>query len=252
MNSEKKSMNGNTHIVTGQFVRISQAAASLGERMAAQLIDWAMELVWIFAIIWLLTQIEEVINSSIFPIIAYVLLLFIPIICYSLLWELFNHGQTPGKRLIKLRVVNVDGSSPSLGSLMMRWLLWIADGPTLGFLGIFVMLITRNHQRFGDMAAGTMVIKLARYNKISVTLDEFDHLSPDYKPFYPQAADLSLEQVNLIDQTLKANSDDPHITALAEKVCKVLAITHVRESNSHEFLNRILRDYQYYALQEVI
>ena len=219
MNSEKKSMNGNTHIVTGQFVRISQAAASLGERMAAQLIDWAIELVWIFAIIWLLTQIEEVINSSIFPIIAYVLLLFIPIICYSLLWELFNHGQTPGKRLIKLRVV---------------------------------MLITRNHQRFGDMAAGTMVIKLARYNKISVTLDEFDHLSPDYKPFYPQAADLSLEQVNLISQTLKANPDDPHITALADKVCKVLAITHVRESNSHEFLERILRDYQYYALQEVI
>jgi hypothetical protein len=133
----------------------------------------------------------------------------------------------------------------------MRWLLWIADGPTLGFLGIFVMLVTRNHQRFGDMAAGTMVIKLASYNKISVTLDEFDHLSPDYKPFYPQAADLSLEQVNLITQALKGHPADPHVVALADKVRQVLAITHVRETNSYDFLERVARDYQFYALQEV-
>ena len=251
MNSEKKSMNDNTHIVTGQFVRISQAAASLGERMAAQCIDWVIEFVWVFAIIWLLTELEDIIQNKIILLITFLLLLFIPVICYSLLWELFNHGQTPGKRLMKLRVVNVDGSSPSLGSLMMRWLLWIADGPTLGFLGIFVMLITRNHQRLGDMAAGTMVIRLARYNKISVTLDEFDHLSPDYKPFYPQAADLSLEQVNLISQTLKADPADPHVMTLADKVREVLAITHVRESNNYDFLKRIVRDYQYYALQEI-
>lgn len=244
-------MNNTTHIVTGQFVRISQAAASIGERMAAQCIDWGIEIIWALSIIWLLTALENVIYNTVFELIAYMLLLFFPIICYSLSWELFNHGQTPGKRLMKLRVVNVDGSSPSLGSLMMRWLLWIVDGPTLGFLGIFVMLITRNHQRFGDMAAGTMVIRLARYNKISVTLDEFEHLSPDYKPFYSQAADLSLEQVNLISQTLKGDPADPHVTALAGKVREVLGITQVRDTHSYDFLKRIVRDYQYYALQEI-
>ena len=241
----------NTHIVTGQFVHISQTPATFGERMGAQLIDWVLELVYLFAMIWLLGKVEELLTNDKIQLMAYLLLLFIPLGFYSLLWELFNHGQTPGKRLMKLRVVNVDGSSPSLGALVMRWLLWIADGPSLGFLGIFVMLITRNHQRFGDMAAGTMVIKLASYNKISVTLDEFDHLSPDYKPFYPQASDLSLEQVNLITQTLQGSPDDPHITALADKVRQVLTITHVKETNSHDFLSRIVRDYQYYALQEV-
>ena len=84
-----------------------------------------------------------------------------------------------------------------------------------------------------------------------MTLDEFDHLSPDYKPFYPQAADLSLEQVNLITQTLKAAPDDPHVIALGEKVRQVLGITHVRETSNYDFLERIARDYQYYALQEV-
>lgn len=239
------------HIVTGQFVRINQTPASLGHRMAAQLIDWGIELVWLFAGLWLIGIIEDVVSNSIMTRMAYVVLLFVPIIFYSLLWELLNHGQTPGKQLIKLRVVKTDGSSPSLGALVMRWLLWIADGPTLGFLGIFVMLVTRNHQRFGDMAAGTMVIKLASYNKISVTLDEFDHLSPDYKPFYPQVADLSLEQVNLITQALKGHPADPHVAALADKVRQVLAITHVRETNSYDFLERVARDYQFYALQEV-
>lgn len=239
------------HIVTGQFVRINQTPASLGHRMAAQLIDWGIELVWLFAGLWLIGIIEDVVSDSRMTRMAYVVLLFVPIIFYSLLWELLNHGQTPGKQLIKLRVVKTDGSSPSLGALVMRWLLWIADGPTLGFLGIFVMLVTHNHQRFGDMAAGTMVIKLASYNKISVTLDEFDHLSPDYKPFYPQAADLSLEQVNLITQALKGHPADPHVVALADKVRQVLAITHVRETNSYDFLERVARDYQFYALQEV-
>lgn len=244
-------MNFNTHIVTGQFVRISQTPASLGARMAAQLIDWVIEFVWLFAMVWLLTEIDDILKEHTVMLVFYLLLVFVPVIGYSLLWELFNHGQTPGKWLMKLRVVNVDGSSPSLGSLVMRWMLWIADGPTLGFLGIFVMLINRNHQRFGDMAAGTMVIRLASYHKIQVSLDEFDHLSPDYRPYYPQAAELSLEQVNLITQGLDADSNDPRVAALADKVRQVLAITHVRETSRHDFLSRIVRDYQYYALQDL-
>ena len=133
-------MNRTPHIVTGQFVRINQTPASLGHRMAAQLIDWGIELVWIFAALWLIGNIDDVVDHTIIKDAAYILLLFIPIMFYSLLWELLNHGQTPGKRLIKLRVVKTDGSMPSLGALIMRWLLWIADGPTMGFLGIFVML----------------------------------------------------------------------------------------------------------------
>ena len=77
------------------------------------------------------------------------------------------------------------------------------------------------------------------------------HLSPDYRPVYPQAADLSLEQVNLITQALEGGADNPHVNALADKVRDVLAINHVRESGNYDFLQRVVRDYQYYALQEV-
>lgn len=49
------------------------------------------------------------------------------------------------------------------------------DGPVTGGLGLLVVLLTKNSQRMGDLAAGTMVIKEKNYRKIHVSLDEFDY-----------------------------------------------------------------------------
>ena len=69
--------------------------------------------------------------------------------------------------------------------------------------GLLVVLLNKNNQRLGDLAAGTMVIKEQNYRKIHVSLDEFDYLTQNYHPVYPQSADLSLEQVNVITRTLR-------------------------------------------------
>lgn len=71
----------------------------------------------------------------------------------------------------------------------------------------------------GDLAAGTMVIKEKNYRKIHVSLDEFDYLTKDYRPTYPQASDLSLEQINVITRTLQSGKKDRtrHIASLAKK-----------------------------------
>ena len=50
-----------------------------------------------------------------------------------------------------------------------------------------------------------MVIKEKNYRKIHVSLDEFDYLTQNYHPVYPQSADLSLEQVNVITRTLESS-----------------------------------------------
>ena len=70
---------------------------------------------------------------------------------------------------MNIRVVKLDGS-PSIGSYLLRWLLFIVDGPLTSGLGIFVILLTKNNQRLGDLAAGTMVIKEKNYRKIHVSL----------------------------------------------------------------------------------
>ena len=149
-------------------------------------------------------------------------------------------------------VVKADGSTPGIGSYLLRWLLFPIDGPVTGGLGLLVVLLTKNSQRMGDLAAGTMVIKEKNYRKIHVSLDEFDYLTKDYRPTYPQASDLSLEQINVITRTLQSGKKDRtrRIASLAKKVQELLSITP-HDSNPENFLQTILRDYQYYALEEI-
>lgn len=104
----------------------------------------------------------------------------------------------------------------------------------------------------GDIAAGTMVIKEKTIVRYHVSLDEFDYLTRNYHPVYPQSADLSLEQINVITRTLESGTKDRsrRVTALAKKVQELLLITP-RDGNPETFLQTVLRDYQYYALEEI-
>ena len=104
----------------------------------------------------------------------------------------------------------------------------------------------------GDLAAGTMVIKEKNYRKIHVSLDEFDYLTQNYQPTYPQAAELSLEQINVITRTLQSWKKDRirYNAQLTKKVQELLSVTP-RENNQEKFLQTVLRDYQYYALEEI-
>ena len=117
--------------------------------------------------------------------------------------ELFNHGQSVGKMVMRIRVVKKDGTTPGIGDFFMRWLLQLVD---LGFSGVgaLVILISKNSQRLGDLAAGTMVIQLNDYRKIQVSLDEFSYLDRKYKPVYPQAETSLLTNLMSIQRTLNS------------------------------------------------
>ena len=228
------------NIVTGQYVRIRQTPASVGERMLAQVIDWVIQLGYVALWVYI---------GPNFSTLQVILIVILPVLFYCPLCEMFTGGQTVGKWIVKLRVIMADGTLPSLSAFLLRWLLMIADGPTLGCIGVLVMILNRNNQRFGDMAAGTLVVKLQSYSKIQVSLDDYDYLTEGYRPSYPQASDLSLEQIDVITRAL--DSEQPErITQLSQKVQQLLAITR-REPSDESFLRRILRDYQYYALEEI-
>ena len=238
-------------IITGQFVRISQTPASIGERLMALIIDYFLIGLYILSTITLLSKLSL---PSGFSLFFFLCVVYLPILGYSFLCEMFNHGQSFGKKLINIRVVKVDGSTPSIGSYLLRWLLFPIDGPITSGLGLLVVLLNKNNQRLGDLAAGTMVIKEKNYRKIHVSLDKSCLNIKDitaFHPVYPQSADLSLEQVNVITRTLESSEKDRarRITALAKKVQELLSVTP-REGNQEKFLQTILRDYQYYALEE--
>ena len=221
-------------IITGQFVRISQTPASIGERLIALIIDYFLIGLYLYSTIALIAKLHL---PSGFNLFFFLFIVYLPILGYSFLCEMFNHGQSFGKRLMNIRVVKLDGSTPSIGSYLLRWLLFIVDGPLTSGLGIFVILLTKNNQRLGDLAAGTMVIKEKNYRKIHVSLDEFDYLMKNYRPVYPQSADLSLEQVNVITRTLESGEKDRirRISALAKKVQSLLSITP-QDGNQEKFI----------------
>lgn len=237
-------------IITGQFVCINQTPASIGDRILAFCLDYFFLLIYLISISYTLIALRIPSYSTLFFFL--VVLCYLPALCYSLLCEVFNNGQSLGKRLLNMRVVKADGSTPSLGSYLLRWLLFAIDLPLTGGLGVLVILLNKNNQRLGDLAAGTIVIKENHYKKIQVSLDEFDYLTKGYHPKFPLAAELSLEQVNVISKTLASANKERlrRITQLAQKVRPLLE-SIPEEITDEKFLETVLRDYQYYALEEI-
>lgn len=236
-------------IITGQFVRISQTPASIGERLVALIIDYIIIGVYLLGVSKLYLKVHPTDEIS---YIVLTVTIYLPVLCYAFLWEVFNQGQSPGKRLMNIRVVKSDGSTPSISSYLLRWLLFPIDAFLTGGFGLLSILLTHNKQRIGDLAAGTMVIREKNYRKVHVSLDEFDYLRQGYRPTYPQAANLSLEQINVISRTLQSNPKNraQRMEQLAIKVKELLSATP-HENDAEKFLQTILRDYQYYALEEI-
>ncbi|PNE29444.1 hypothetical protein BHU09_01580 [Tannerella sp. oral taxon 808] len=240
-------------IITGQYVQIEQTPASLGARVLGRLIDMLLMGAYCGAIIgaWMLYRRMNSDPSEI-EVVLMLTVCLLPIMGYSFLWETFYNGQTPGKRLLGTRVVMKDGSRPSVGAYLLRWLLLLIDLQT-SYVGLLCIALTKNNQRLGDLAAGTIVIKEKDFKKIHVTLDEFSHLDREYRPIFPQAERLSLAQVDLINRTLSGGDRRDRPSRISELAGQVRSYLHIEAATPDEVLLRTLvRDYQYYALESVI
>lgn len=82
---------------------------------------------------------------------------------YPVFFEVWNQGQTPGKRIVGLRVVNDDGTPVGWSTSLLRNLLMSADWiPGTYAAGLISMFCSRGFRRLGDLAAGTLVIHVEK------------------------------------------------------------------------------------------
>lgn len=82
---------------------------------------------------------------------------------YRIALEWGMRGQTPGKRLFRLRVMDGDGLRLTFGQVVLRNLLRPADQLPVAYLvGGVAMLLSRESKRLGDLAAGTVVVRVPR------------------------------------------------------------------------------------------
>jgi uncharacterized RDD family membrane protein YckC len=97
-------------------------------------------------------------NSFLFYLIGV-----IPGMLYHLIFESLMDGQSPGKKILKIKVVTLRGTTPALNDYFLRWIFRLVDiAFSIGSLGIITILSSEKNQRIGDLIAGTTVISLGK------------------------------------------------------------------------------------------
>jgi len=164
-------------IETPERVPLEFALASIGNRFLAVAIDHFIQYLSIFLIAWFVITVGNVGGSAggnspeqffsempKWTLAILIIGVFLIFASYFILFEWLWNGQTPGKHLLKLRVIREDGRPLTLWEAIARNLLRICDAVP-GFVlpvysvGLIVIFLSDRDQRLGDIFAGTVVIR---------------------------------------------------------------------------------------------
>jgi uncharacterized RDD family membrane protein YckC len=229
---------------TSQHIDIDYPVAGLGERVAAYLIDFAMFIILYFLTFVLLGVIGANTNFR-GKFIVVIIIWFACYIFYDLICEIAFNGQSLGKKLLKIKVVSLDGAQPSIGQYFIRWIFRIIDFTlSMNLLGFLFVAISDQKQRVGDIVAGTTVIKTTAATKISHIA--FHPTPEDYEPVFANAMMLNDGEVELIHEVVRTYylTYNPQVVySMAEKLTEHLGINIPEGMNEMQFLKTVSADY---------
>ena len=178
--------------ITG--VDVELRIAGVGSRSFAFVIDWHIRVIlafswWTVGTLAALGQLNLLAeDSSLSP--RYFLWVLLPTagiyLFYHPLLEVLMRGSTPGKRMAGVRIVTRTGDIPGIGALLIRNVFRLIDSLPFAYLvGLTTAMFTEQHVRFGDIAAGTLLILESKEHDTS-----FARLTPANRSLDPRAADL--------------------------------------------------------------
>jgi len=154
------------NIDTPELVDIVMPLAGIGSRFIALLVD---SLIWFAGILVLVLFLAIFLPgmaafSQASAEWAFAVVLFIIFLLnwgYFTLFEAFWNGRTPGKRVARIRVIQRSGRAIGLIESMTRNLVRYIDMQPFALyaVGVIAIFATRQHQRLGDLAAGTLVVR---------------------------------------------------------------------------------------------
>jgi uncharacterized RDD family membrane protein YckC len=253
-------------IATPFNIDIEFEIAEFHKRILAYLIDFFLLILYMFSMLYLLFGGFRIGEGGIG---LAMIVLVIPTIFYSPVSEILLNGQSAGKKLMKIKVVSLDGGEPELSQYLLRWflrfyewgfiiftlfwlnpftgLVWLFIG---GLTSVIIIGVSPKSQRLGDIVAGTVVVN----THTSLTVDDtifMDINHTNYKVKFPEVMRLSDRDINTIKnvlrQTEKTNQYDM-CNRVAMKVQTVLKVSSDMFAN--DFLEKILEDYNYLSTKE--
>jgi uncharacterized RDD family membrane protein YckC len=149
-------------IDTPEQVALEFPLAGVGSRFLAVSIDMLIQGAAAFLVVLAVSGTWTLLRPSgggawFFAVV--IIALFLVFYGYFAAFEAFWHGQTPGKRLVGLRVLSVSGRPVRVEEALLRNVLRVIDQlPGVYAIGIVSMLVSARSQRLGDLAAGTVVV----------------------------------------------------------------------------------------------
>ena len=262
-------------IATPFNIDLEFTTASFGRRVLAWLMDFAVQLLYWAAFSFVVEAYLPDDDTIRLVIMTFVLTL--PLLLYHFLMEVFFHGQSIGKKIMGIRVVNVMGNEASISQYLIRLLfrsyflvpllasvvvsllydltavrwevmvgLWMLTFG-LASLGMFLYFVmSRYGQRLGDKLANTLVIEdqsKADFHK-TIYLEIADR---DYQVQYPEVMRLTDRDINgirnLLDVKRITKEHDAYMQRIALRITEVLGIS--TEQEPYDFLAQLLRDYNF-------
>lgn len=232
-------------IRTTQNVEVEYPLASVGDRIVAHLIDFAVYFIWMA--LWLLVQ--EGIGTE--DMLFFFLIGVVPVVFYHLLCEIFLHGQSIGKMARDLKVIKLSGESPGIGDYLMRWVFRLIDtGISQGLLAVVTIAINNKGQRLGDMAAGTCVIRTKPVRRKEAMLIKTEE---GYQVRFPEVNLLTDQDVALIRKLLLKAAKYRNYELVERMASRVREVTGIQqgELSDWDFLKTVVKDYHHYTHGEV-
>lgn len=164
-------------IETPERVPLAFALASIGNRFLAVAIDHFIQYLTIFIVAWIVIGLSgfNIYNADTraseffqempkWTLAILIIVIFLIFAGYFIIFEWLWNGQTPGKRLLKLRVIREDGRPITFWEALARNLLRVFDAvPGFVFpiysIGLITIFTSARDQRVGDIFAGTVVVR---------------------------------------------------------------------------------------------
>ncbi|EKB55943.1 RDD family protein [Bergeyella zoohelcum] len=240
-------------INTSQNVNIIFNTASIGERMIAFGIDMVIKAAYLFSIYFLIDLFNINFMGTDLEWLAFIIILMSPLIFYTLVSELLMEGQTIGKRIMKIKVIKIDGYQAYFSDYLLRWFFRLIDVYSNGgAIGLITMISSKYNQRLGDLSTGTAVISLK--NKVNISHTILQEIADDYIPAFPQVLALSDHDINIIKthyQNAITHNDMIVIQKLANKIQSVMKLDdRYIPMKPNEFIQKILQDYNHFTGKE--
>lgn len=237
-------------IETSQHVKLNYEPAGVGERVLAFFLDGFFIGVYFLVGGWIWGYLKEIAAGSESILTSnwlFYLLVLIPILCYHLISEILSNGYSPGKKIVGIRVINIDGTRASLSGFLIRWLFRLVEiSMTSGVLAFVTVIMNGKGQRIGDILAKTCVINERKKVKLDQTI--LEDLEESYEPRFKQVTELRDEDIRIVREVLNARSKYEYDTwfkmlqRTRELIEKKLGISD-HGMRTDEFLKTVVKDY---------